>query len=183
MKVTIDLPSDLESKLMEKCEKAGVSPSEFIYSLLEWYFYKRSEKIDKSDLTEFLETAKKCGMERVKYCKYSDGSYCAVEVFDDLFAEKEPELISPYKCLFCPYFVDKRKEKRKIEFKDLSEAKMYDLAKLAAKFVVKMYRDKIGYKPKYVVESGIDIDADIQDESEQKRRISKTEVKKLLENW
>jgi len=182
MRITIDIPPDLENKLIERCNKTGVSPSEFIYSLLEWYFYKRMEKLDRSDLTEFLETAKKCGLERVKYCKFSDGTYCAVEVFDDLFADKEPELISPYKCLFCPYFVDRRKEKKKIEFKDLSEAKMYDLAKLAAKFVVKIYGEKLVdklsvYKPKYVVESNMELGDDVEP------KISKKEVKKLLENW
>ncbi|RLI79863.1 hypothetical protein DRP05_02645 [Archaeoglobales archaeon] len=177
MRIIIDIPSDLESKLIEKCDKVGVSPSEFVYSLLEWYFYRRKDKVNRSELNEFLETAKKCGMERVKYCKYSDGSYCAVEVFDDLFAEKEPELISPYKCLFCPYFVDRRKDKKKVEFKELSEAKMYELAKLAAKFVVKVYGDKLGYKPKFVVDESID-EKDVEP-----RAISKKGVKKLLENW
>ena len=33
MKIIIDVPSDLENKLIEKCDKVGVSPSEFVYLL------------------------------------------------------------------------------------------------------------------------------------------------------
>ncbi len=144
MRITVEIPPDIEQALLEKCEKSGVSPSEFILSLLDWYFLKRKQESGK--ISEFLRVANKCAAERIKYCKYSDGRYCAREVFSDIFEEKEPEPIVPYKCLFCPYFVDRREEKIKEVEKDFVD-KTYDLARLAAKLVVQMYGDRLGYRP------------------------------------
>lgn len=87
------------------------------------------------EISEFLRVAKDVAEERVRCCKFSDGVYCAIETFEDAFSDKEPVPISPYKCLFCLYYVDKREDKRKTEFRELTEAKMYDLAKIAAKLL------------------------------------------------
>lgn len=176
MRITIDVPSDMEQEITKKCDEADVSPSEFVYALLEWYFYKKKDKVDKSEVKEFITTAKNYGLKRVKHCKYSDRNHCAIEVFDDLFAESEPEVISPYKCLFCPYFVDKRREERKAELKQPTEAKMYELAKLAAKFVVELYGDELGYRPQHTI-------SEDEDEDQKKKDLSKDEVRKLMENW
>ncbi len=176
MKITIDIPPDMEKLLLKKCENAGISPSEFVYLLLEWYFYKRQKKSEVSgELGEFLRVAKEVAEERVRYCKFSDGAYCAIETFEDVFSDKEPVPISPYKCLFCLYYVDRRKDRRKTEFRELTEAKMYDLAKIAAKFVVELYGDRLGYRPKTrsdeIVETGKD----------ERKLPRKSEVKKLLD--
>ncbi len=162
MKISVDIPADIEKLLLKKCEELRVSPSEFVYALLEWYFIKRkSERIERGD--ELLKYAKKYGMEKLKYCKYSDGNFCALDALEDLERELEP--LNLYKCLFCTYFVDKRKEikvNRKVD-----ESRIYDLAKLAAKLVVELYGDRIGYIPKKRTRSDID----------------SSDVKRLLENW
>jgi hypothetical protein len=169
MRISIDIPPDIEKALLEKCEKAKISPSEFVLSLLDWYFLKRKKEGSES---EFMKIAKQCAAERVRYCKYSDGRHCAREVFSDILEEKEPEPIVPYKCLFCPYFVDRRAEKPKTRDRDIVD-RTYDIARLAAKLVVELYGDKLGYRPKLPVE----------EMEEEERKISKQEVKKLLENW
>ena len=170
MRVSIEIPPDIEKALLEKCEKAKMSPSDFILSLLDWYFLKRKKESGES---EFIKIAKQCAAERVKYCKYSDGKYCAREVFSDILDDREPEPIVPYRCLFCPYFVDKRaKETREFERRDIVD-RTYDIARLAAKLVVELYGDKLGYRPKLPVE----------EVEEEERKISKREVKRLLENW
>ncbi len=179
MRLTIDIPPDIEKKLIAKCEEAGISPSDFVISLLEWYFLKRKKSAQSSEVYELLRVAKENGEMRIKHCKYSDGTYCALEVFDDIVSEKEPEPITPFKCLFCPYFVDKRKAKEKIGTADVKEVKVYDIAKLAAKFVVELYGDKLGYRAKLPVEE----DEDESEVTETKKEISKKEVKKLLEDW
>jgi len=180
VKITVDIPPDIEQALIEKCEKSGVSPSEFILSLLDWYFLKRKKETGK--ISEFLRIANQCAIERIKYCKYSDGRHCAREVFSDLFEEKEPEPIVPYKCLFCPYYVDRREEKIKKIEEDFVD-KTYDLARLAAKLVVQMYGDRLGYRPgvfndieKEVENSGV---LDIEEEGVRKK--FSTNVKKLLD--
>jgi hypothetical protein len=157
MKITIEIPQEMEKLLMEKCERNKVSPAEFIQLLLDWYFFKRKKRSEKRselayELEEFLKIAKQMSMEKVKYCKFSDGVHCGKELLEkDFFAEaKEPEPISPYKCLFCQYYIDRRREdeetkreRRKLEFKDISEAKIHDLAKIAAKYVVELYSDRL----------------------------------------
>ncbi|AEA47067.1 hypothetical protein [Archaeoglobus veneficus] len=170
MRITIDLPPDIEKALMEKCEKAKVSPSDFILSLLDWYFLKR--KKDTGNVNEFIRIASQCAAERVKYCKYSDGRHCAREVFSDILEEREPEPIVPYKCLFCPYFVDRRAKKAREIERDLVD-RTYDIARLAAKLVVELYGDRLGYRPKLPLE----------EMEEKEKKISKQEVKRLLDNW
>ncbi|HDN74355.1 hypothetical protein B6U96_16665 [Archaeoglobales archaeon ex4484_92] len=175
MRITVDVPPDLEKLLIKKCEEAKVSPSEFISLLLEWYFFRRKKKEESlSELNEFLRVAKEIAEERIKYCKFSDGTYCAIEAFEDVFSDREPVPISPFRCLFCLHYVDKRKDKRKTEFRELTEAKMYDLAKIAAKFVVELYGDKIGYRPKTKADKILGGERRI-------RRIQKSEVEKLLD--
>jgi len=178
MRLTIDIPPDIERLLVAKCEEAGVSPSDFVISLLEWYFLKRKKSTQSSEIYELLRVAKENGEMRIKNCRYSDGTYCALEVFDDIVSEKEPEPITPFKCLFCPYFVDKRRAKEKLETADVKEVKVYDIAKLAAKFVVELYGDKLGYRAKLPVE-----EEEEESITETKKEISKKEVKKLLEDW
>jgi hypothetical protein len=184
MRLTIDIPPDIERMLIAKCEEAGVSPSDFVISLLEWYFLKRKKGTQSSEIHELLRVAKENGEMRIKLCKYSDGTYCALEVFDDIVSEKEPEPITPFKCLFCPYFVDKRRAKEKLELTDVKDAKVYDIAKLAAKFVVELYGDKLGYRARLPIEEDKDVKAEEADEFQlTKKEISKKEVKKLLEDW
>lgn len=163
MRVTIDIPPDIEEKLLEKCEEKGVSPSQFILALLEWYFLKRY-KAKPVEISELVAYAKKIGTERMKNCKYSDGRYCLLESLDDVFEEKTPEPLSIYKCLFCSYYTDKRREKRRESLK--IEEDLIKIAKLSAKMVVELYGDKLGYRPKLKVE---------EDEVEK--------IKKLIEDW
>lgn len=167
MKVTVDIPPDIENLLLKKCEKAKLKPSEFVQSLLEWYFLKwRKSKIEAG--SGFIKIANSCALERVKYCKYSDGKHCAREVLMDIFSEKEPEPIVPYKCLFCSYFVDKRiPEAKKIE-RDAAD-QIYEIAQIAARLVYELYGEKLGYRPKI---------KEVEDDE-----ITKDKVLELLENW
>ncbi len=194
MRVSIDIPPDIEQALLEKCERSGVTPSEFILSLLDWYFLRRKQESGK--ISEFLRIANQCAAERIKYCKYSDGRHCAREVFGDLFEDREPEPIVPYKCLFCPYFVDRRTDKVKEVEKDFVD-KTYDLARLAAKLVVQMYGDRLGYRPGVFRDIEKDVDElneikgkrsspkksslDIEEEKGIMGRLSGKGVKKLLD--
>ncbi len=176
MKVTIEIPPDIEQALLEKCEKSGVSPSEFILSLLDWYFLRRKKETGK--ISEFLRIANQCAAERIKYCKYSDGRHCAREVFSDLFEDKEPEPIVPYKCLFCPYFVDRREDKIKEIERDFVD-KTYDLARLAAKLVVQMYGDKLGYRSAFNrIESEMEEDLELGEKKKVRKLLSIEEDKK-----
>ncbi len=163
MRVTIDVPPDIEEKLLKKCEEKGVTPSQFILALLEWYFLKRYQA-KPLEVSELIAYAKKIGSERMKYCKYSDGKFCMLESLDDVFEEKTPEPLNIYKCLFCPNYVDRRREKRRESLK--LDENMINVAKLAARFVVELYGDKLGYRPKLKVE---------EDEVEK--------VKRLIEDW
>jgi hypothetical protein len=60
--------------------------------------------------------------------------------------------------------VDRRREKRRESLK--LDENMINVAKLAARFVVELYGDKLGYRPKLKVE---------EDEVEK--------VKRLIEDW
>ena len=54
MKVTVDIPPDIEELLLKKCKEKGTTPSQFILALLEWYFLKKG--YDKPwDIYEFLK--------------------------------------------------------------------------------------------------------------------------------
>ncbi|WP_457549552.1 hypothetical protein [Archaeoglobus sp.] len=163
MRVTIDIPPDIEEKLLKKCEEKGVTPSQFILALLEWYFLRRYQA-KPLEVSELVAYAKKIGSERMKFCKYSDGKFCMLESLDDVFEEKSPEPLNIYKCLFCPNYVDRRREKRRESLK--LDENMINVAKLAARFVVELYGDRLGYRPKLKVE---------EDEVEK--------VKKLIEDW
>ncbi|WP_456328481.1 hypothetical protein [Archaeoglobus sp.] len=163
MRITIDIPPDIEEKLLKKCEEKGVSPSQFILALLEWYFLKRYQA-KPLEISELVAYAKKIGSERMKNCKYSDGKFCMLESLDDVFEERTPEPLNIYKCLFCPNYVDRRREKRRESLK--VDENMINVAKLAARFVVELYGDKLGYRPKLKVE---------EDEVEK--------VRKLIEDW
>jgi len=174
MRITIDIPPDIEKMLLEKCEESGVSPSEFVVLLLEWYFLKKGKRVESGELNELLRVAKEVAEERVRFCRFSDGAYCAVETFNDVFSDREPTPLTPYRCLFCLNYVDKRKEKRRIEFKDLTEARMHDLAKLAAKFVVELYGDRLGYRAK----TKMDV---VEKEGQKDEKFKKSEVRKLLD--
>uniref|UniRef100_A0A7C4S678 Uncharacterized protein n=1 Tax=Geoglobus ahangari TaxID=113653 RepID=A0A7C4S678_9EURY len=166
MKITIDIPKDIEKSLLKKCEEMNISPSEFVISLLEWYFFKRKTDIS-SEIADFVKFAKRKGIEKAKNCKYSDGKFCALEIFTKLDIDAEPQLIDPLNCLFCTYFVGKDvEEKRKLSFEDAE--KVYNIAKLAAKLVIEIYGDQLGYRPKMKLEQ---------------KEIKKDDLKKLLENW
>ncbi|MCS7121228.1 MAG: hypothetical protein NZ895_01300 [Archaeoglobaceae archaeon] len=138
MKVTIELPPDIEKVLVEKCKEKGLSPEQFIYSLIEWYFKRQKSE------SEFFRVAKEVAEEKVKTCKFSDESFCSLKALEDVFSEVKVEPISPYRCLFCVYYVDRRKEKPKKEV----DTKVLDIAKLAAKLVVDLYGDRIFYRSK-----------------------------------
>ena len=168
MKITVDLPTDIERELLKKCEELKLSPSEFLVSLLEWYFFKRKTDIPK-EVSEFVKFAKRKGIEKAKKCKYSDGKFCALETFTKLDIESEPQIINPYNCLFCSYFIDRNIE-GKVRLKIDDAEKAYNIAKLAAKLVIELYGDQLGYRPKMKIEK-------------EKREIKKDDIKKLLENW
>ncbi len=183
MKVTVDVPPEIEKFLLKKCEKTKTEPSELIKLLLEWYFLKfRKSKTDSSSSSSsgFLKVANECAMERVKNCRYSDGKNCAREVFNDIMTEKDPEPIVPYKCLFCNHFIDRRESKtkskpRRREYTGQKEDdpvdQTYEIARVAAKMVVEMYNDKLSNNSKN--------DTDEVDEE----AITKNKVEKLLEKW
>ncbi|MFO7967848.1 MAG: hypothetical protein R6U44_09655 [Archaeoglobaceae archaeon] len=190
MRVTVDVPPEIEQLLVKKCEKTKTEPSELIKLMLEWYFLKfRKSKNGGGSSSGFLKVANECSMERVKNCRYSDGENCAREVFNDIMAEKDPEPIVPYKCLFCNHFIDRResKTKPKTRRKELLSQKeddavdqTYEVARIAAKMVVQMYSDKLSNNsnsnsnPKY--------DSNEMDEVDQEP-ITKNKVEKLLEKW
>ncbi len=158
MKVTVNVPPDIEEKLLKKCEELGVSPSEFVLALLEWYFVKRK----KEPSGELEKYAKKYGTEKMNTCKFSDGKVCALEALSDL--EREVEPLNIYKCLFCTYYVDRRKETKK---PSVPEMDIVEIAKLAAKLVVESYGDRLGYVP----------------EKKKKRELKDEDVRKIIESW
>jgi hypothetical protein len=183
MRITIDIPPDIEEKLYQKCDEAGISPSEFINALIEWYFLKRKKKTS-PESHEFINTAIRIADERKQYCKYSDGTHCALEVLDDIFEEKKPEPITPYKCLFCLDFTDRRKKaklRKGVEVEGIEHVrlKVHEIAKLAAKYMFEMYGDKLGYHPKLVIE---EIE-EAEESKEEEPPISRKDVSKLLRNW
>jgi hypothetical protein len=176
MRITIDIPPDIEEMLYKKCDEAGLSPSEFLNALIEWYFLKKKKKTS-PESQEFVNTAIKIANERKLYCKYSDGSHCALEVLDDIFEEKKPEPISPYKCLFCLDFHDRRKLPRKgieVEGAENIRLNVHEIAKLAARYLYELYGDKLGYQPRMVIE-------EIEESDE--KSITGKDLRKLLKNW
>ncbi len=202
MKVTVDVPPEIEKFLLKKCEKTKTEPSELIKLLLEWYFLKfrksRGEGSSSSSSSSgFLKIANECAMERVKNCRYSDGKNCAREVFNDIMAEKDPEPIVPYKCLFCNHFIDRResKTKPKTRIKDYTGQKeedavdqTYEVARIAAKMVVEMYSDKLSNNSNSSSNSNNssssnpEKDSNEMDEVDQEA-ITKNKVENLLEKW
>ncbi|MEM2727036.1 MAG: hypothetical protein QXV61_02120 [Archaeoglobaceae archaeon] len=147
MKLIIDLPPELEEKLIEKAEQSNLSPEEFVYKLIEWYFSKK--RTESSELKDFFNAINEIAVEKIKNCKFSDGTYCSLEALEDIFSESEPKKISKYRCLFCVYYVDNRKEKVK---REISEFDLNELAKLTAKYFFELYGDKLGYRPRKVEE-------------------------------
>lgn len=170
MRVSVDLPADIERALLRKCEELGISPSEFISQLLEWYFFKRKRDIPK-EVMEFVNFARKKGVEKAKVCRYSDGRFCALETYTRLDIDAEPQPIHPYNCLFCSYFSDRRLEEKKEKKVSVQDAeKAYQMAKLAAQIVLREYGDKLGYRPKMKIER-------------EEREIKKDDIRKLIEDW
>ena len=167
MRITIDIPPDIEELLLKRCEEKNVTPSEFILALLEWYFLKRSQ-VKPLELSEFISYAKKIGTERIKTCKYSDGRFCMLESLDDVFEDKRPVPLNVYKCLFCSSYVNRKREKRREMLK--IDEDIVKIAKLTAKFVVELYGDRLGYRPKLRVE----------DEGVEKK-VEK--IKRLIDDW
>jgi len=169
MRINVDLPADVERALLRKCEELGISPSEFVNQLLEWYFFKRRRDVPK-EVVEFVNFAKKKGVEKAKRCKFSDGKYCALETYTRLDIDAEPQPIHPYECLFCNYFSDRTKEgkREKPDFQDAE--RIYQVAKLSAKILIREYGDKLGYRPKMKIEKEV-------------REIGKDDIRKLVEDW
>ena len=167
MRITIDIPPDIEELLLKKCEEKNLTPSQFILALLEWYFLKRTQT-KPLEISEFLAYAKKIGSERMKTCKYSDGKFCMLESLDDVFEDKTPEPLNIYKCLFCSSYVNRKREKRRESLK--IDDDIVKIARLTAKFVVELYGDKLGYRPKLKVE-----------EESIEEKVDK--IKKLIEDW
>ncbi|RLI84314.1 MAG: hypothetical protein DRP01_08180 [Archaeoglobales archaeon] len=163
MRITLDIPSDIGEILLKRCEEKGISPSQFILALLEWYFLKRYQA-KPLEISEFLAYARKIGDERMKNCKYSDGKFCMLESLDNVFDERSPEPLNIYKCLFCSNYVDRRREKRRESLK--VDEDIIKIAKLSARLVVELYGDRLGYKPKLKVE---------EDETER--------IKRLIDGW
>jgi len=170
MKINVDVPPDIERALLRKCEELGLSPGEFVNQLLEWYFFKRKRDIPK-ELVEFYNYARKKGIEKARKCKYSDEKYCALETYKKLDITAEPKPIHPYDCLFCSYFADSEYEERsKMKITSDDAERIYQIAKLSAKIVVREYGEKLGYRPKMKIEK-------------EEREIGRDEIKKLVENW
>ncbi len=169
MRINIDIPPDVERALIRRCEELGISPSEFVNQLLEWYFFKRKRDIPK-EIIEFVNFARKKGVEKAKKCRYSDGKYCALETYTRLDIDSEPQPIHPYECLFCVYYSDRNieNERPKPDMKDAEKA--YMLAKLSAKILVKELGDQLGYRPKMKIEKD-------------NREIKKDDIRKLVEDW
>jgi|Deesub1362A_J573_1020465.scaffolds.fasta_scaffold00337_32 hypothetical protein len=165
MRISVDIPPDIERLLLEKCKESKLSPSDFVSALLEWYFLKRKKM--KPD-SEFAAYALRVGRERVKTCRYSDGKFCALDTLGNIMEESDPEPLSPYRCVFCNEYMDRRREKlrEKIEVGD----EVIEIARIAARLVVELYGDKLGYRPKLTVES-----------VEKEKGITGEGVKKLLD--
>ena len=166
MRINVDVPPDIERLLLEKCKESNLSPSDFVSALLEWYFLKRRKAKPDSELATY---ALKVGRERVKTCRYSDGKFCALDTLGNIMEEREPEPLSPYRCVFCNEYVDKRREKLKQKLDAGDE--VIEIARIAARFVVELYGDKLGYRPKLTVERV----------EEEKKGITGEGVKKLLD--
>lgn len=147
MRLSIEIPEELEKQLIEKAESLKLSPEELILKLIENFLRRKTEGA--SEIKEFLAIAKEIANEKVAYCKFSDGSHCVLEAVEDIFSETEPRVISKYRCLFCTYYADRRKEKVK---KEIIDMKIHEIAKLSAKYLVEIYGDKLSekllYKPK-----------------------------------
>jgi len=170
MRISVDVPPDIERLLLEKCRESNLSPSDFVSALLEWYFLKRKKAKPDSELAAY---ALKVGRERVKTCRYSDGKFCALDTLGNIMEESDPEPLNPYRCVFCNEYVDRRREKlsKKIEAGD----EVIEIARIAARFVVELYGDKLGYRPKLTVE-------DVEGEERKERKgITGEGVKKLLD--
>ncbi|MEM1578496.1 MAG: hypothetical protein QXN34_00600 [Archaeoglobaceae archaeon] len=153
MRLSIEIPEELEKKLIEKAESLKLSPEELVLKLLEGFLGKKRGE-GSSEIKEFIAIAKEIANEKAAYCKFSDGTHCALEAIEDIFSETEPRRISKYRCLFCTYYADRRKEKVK---KEIGDMKIHEIAKLSAKYLFEIYGDKLTekllYKPKKEVRS------------------------------
>ncbi|MFP3946883.1 MAG: hypothetical protein ACOC5L_00545 [Halobacteriota archaeon] len=171
MKVTVDIHPEIEKLLLKKCEKTQTEPSELVKLLVEWYFLKFKKSRNEGS-SGFIKIANQCAMERVKNCRYSDGKTCAREVFNDIMAEKDPEPIVPYKCLFCQHFVDRREPKAKNLKKERDGVdQIHDIAKVAARMVVELYGDKLGYR------------SNQESDQVEEEALTEKKIEELLENW
>ncbi|MFO7966854.1 MAG: hypothetical protein R6U44_04570 [Archaeoglobaceae archaeon] len=166
MKLTLNVPSEVEEPLNDKCKKTKKDPSDLVESLLEWYFLKRRkpEINELGNANDFLKIADYCAKERMYNCEYSDIDNCTRDV--KVQASKTPRPLHPYMCLFCSHFKDKRekeeqgeqvqerKEQGREEDRDHSIDE-HKIARIAAGIVMEQYGSKLndhppsseGYKP------------------------------------
>lgn len=147
MKLTINVSSEVEELLDEKCKKVQKEPSELVELLLEWYFLKRKkpEINEIGNANDFLKMADYCAKERMYNCKYSEIDNCNREV--EVHGSKKPKPIHPYMCLFCSHFKDKREqgesEQEEEENKNEKTIDEQKIAKIAAGIVMEQYGNKL----------------------------------------
>ncbi len=121
MKLEVNVPSEVEERLNDKCKKTQKEPSELVELLLEWYFLKRKkpEINEIGNASDFLKIADYCAKERLYSCKYSDIDNCTRDV--EVHGSKKPKPLHPYMCLFCSQFQDKREQDKTHQEEDKEE--------------------------------------------------------------
>lgn len=204
MKLEINVPSEVEESLNEKCKKTRKEPSELVELLLEWYFLKRKkpEINEIGNANDLLRIADYCAKEKMYNCKYSDIDNCTRDVKARI--SEKPKPLHPYMCLFCSYFEDKReqdKEGQEREEKSKTEDAVdeHKIARIAAGIVMEQYGNKMAMNPDTSGEPNLseegskelsfdEFEEEIEEESEndlepEKELITRDKVEKLLEDW
>lgn len=197
MKLTVNVPSEVEEPLNEKCKKTQKEPSELVELLLEWYFLKRKkpEINEVGSSNDFLKIADYCTKERMYNCKYSEVDNCTREV--KVQASNKPKLLHPYMCLFCSHFEDKREqsktekedeESKTQENKDQNTIDEHKIARIAAGIVMEQYGNKLDKVTDTKSEDNSnevsldEFEEEIGGEPEEEL-ITRDKVEKLLEDW
>ncbi len=195
MKLTVDVPSEVEELLDEKCKKTQKEPSELVELLLEWYFLKRKKpQIDEiGNANDFLKIADYCAKERLYNCKYSDVENCNRDV--KVQASKKPKPLHPYMCLFCSHFEDQREQNKTEQEEQQEESKTQNpideqrIAKIAAGIIMEQYGKKLekdtdsGSEDANSKELSLNQFEEEIDEEPEEELITRDKVEKLLKDW
>lgn len=203
MKLTVNIPSEVEEPLNEKCQKTQKEPSELVELLLEWYFLKRKkpEINEIGNANDLLKMADYCAKERMYNCRYSEVDRCTREV--EIHKTKKPKPLHPYMCLFCSQFEDKREENGGTEQKEDKNQNAIDehkIARIAAGIIMEKYGNKLDKSNNASKDNDksnehsneedkaanhlnfSEFEEEIEEEPEEEL-ITKDKVEKLLDDW